>query len=102
MRSLALIVAAAALWATAAVADITFVFRDWGDGVPYAPARCTGDHDHDGAVTIDELLRGVSCAERPGDPSALAFQTPECDGYREPVTISQLVSAVSRALTGCE
>jgi hypothetical protein len=55
---------------------------------------CPGDCDRDGEVTINELLRGVGLA--------LGTPTLPCPAYGTPVTIDQLVTAVDRALTGCE
>ena len=58
-------------------------------------AACPGDCDRDGEVSINELLRGV----------ALALGTPTlpCPAYgsADP-TIDQLVTAVDRALNGCD
>jgi hypothetical protein len=56
---------------------------------------CPGDCNRDGEVTIDELLRAVTLA--------LGTSTLQCPAYgNAPVTIDKLVTAVDRALNGCE
>jgi hypothetical protein len=62
------------------------------------PAACPGDCNGDGAVTVDELIKGVNIAlgTTSGDPCP-SFDT-SGDGA---VTITELIAAVNRALTGC-
>ena len=56
---------------------------------------CPGDCDRNGEVTINELLRGVALA--------LGTTTLPCPAYGSaPVTIDQLITAVDRALNGCD
>lgn len=56
---------------------------------------CGGDCNRDGAVTIDEVLRGVALA--------LGTGALPCPAYgAAPVTIDLLVGAVNNALSGCE
>jgi hypothetical protein len=70
---------------TAEIASTQFVVQE----------ACPGDCNRDGEVTINELLRGVSLA--------LGTATLPCPAYGSaPVTIDQLVTAVDRALNGCE
>ena len=58
-------------------------------------AACPGDCDRDGEVTISEVLRGVALA--------LGTTTLQCPAYGAgPVTIDELITAVDRALSGCE
>lgn len=59
---------------------------------------CAGDCSADRAVTVDELVRGVSIAlGATALPACLAF---DLDGNDE-VTIAELVAAVNAALQGC-
>ncbi|MFN8640861.1 MAG: hypothetical protein U0802_04075 [Candidatus Binatia bacterium] len=56
---------------------------------------CPGDCDRDGEVAISEVLRGVALA--------LGTTTLPCPAYGSgPVTIDQLITAVDRALNGCD
>ncbi|HSP97459.1 MAG TPA: carboxypeptidase-like regulatory domain-containing protein [Candidatus Dormibacteraeota bacterium] len=58
-------------------------------------AACPGDCDRNGEVTINELLRGVALA--------LGTTVLPCPAYGSaPVTIDQLITAVGRALSGCD
>lgn len=58
---------------------------------------CAGDCNHDGAVTVDELLTAVNIALN-GDPAAC----PSCDANGDGiVTVDELVTAVGFALGGC-
>jgi hypothetical protein len=59
--------------------------------------HCIGDCDHDGGVTIDELVRGVTLALE-GGTGCIAFDR-NGDGA---TTIAELVGAVSAAQVGCE
>lgn len=93
MRSVLAILAGAAFWAGAAVADITFHFGDPDD----PPVKsCIGDNTGDRRVTIDEIVQGVSCAMQ--TVPTLDF---DCFGFVAPVRISDLIQAVNHALTGC-
>jgi protocatechuate 3,4-dioxygenase beta subunit len=63
-----------------------------------APTDCEGDCSGDGAVTVDELVQGVTQSLDGADAAACtAFDR---DGDRR-VTVSELVAAVRRALDGC-
>jgi ELWxxDGT repeat protein len=62
-------------------------------------APCMGDCDGDGAVTIDELVRGVNLALGNSEPSACpAFGL----GGSGMVTIDQLIAAVGSAIRSCD
>jgi ELWxxDGT repeat protein len=73
------------LWAIAA-ADVT--------GVP----ACVGDCDYDGAVTVDELLVGMSEA-------LVGAEQIVCDAFdrdrSETTTVDEIVAGVNNALAGC-
>ena len=70
---------------TAEIASTQFVVTE----------ACPGDCNRDGEVTIDELLRGVALA--------LGTTTLPCPAYgNAAVTIDKLVTAVDRALNGCD
>src|SRR5260221_10174930 len=61
-------------------------------------APCVGDCNHDGRLTIDELVTGVSMA--------LGMQSldscPDFDrSGNHAVTVDELIAAVDSALTGC-
>ena len=59
---------------------------------------CTGDCDGDGAVTINELIRGVTIALA----IAPIEDCPALDRDRDgTVTVNELISAVNNALGGC-
>jgi hypothetical protein len=62
------------------------------------PLSCVGDCDGDGAVTVDELLTGVSLAL--GLLSLVACPPFDFNGDGW-VTIDELLSAVNAALSGC-
>ena len=67
-------------------------------GAPPARATCAGDCGTDGAVTIDDLVRGVAIALG----SSPATVCPAADGNGDgQVTIPELVQAVNAALNGC-
>jgi hypothetical protein len=61
--------------------------------------RCLGDCGNDGAVDVDELIRGVGAAL--GSTSADACPALDGDGNGT-VTIAELVTAVRNALDGCQ
>ena len=66
--------------------------------LPAAALACVGDCNGDGAVSIDELVRGVGIALGTGDLSGCpAFDTSD-DGA---VSIDELIAAVNAALAGC-
>jgi glucose/arabinose dehydrogenase len=68
-------------------------------GSPRAEAQsCVGDCSGNGAVTIDELISGVSIAL--GGPPVSTCSALDANGDFE-VTIDELVRAVSAALEGC-
>jgi hypothetical protein len=67
-----------------------------GSGAWAETEACLGDCDHDGMVTVDEVVTGVSMVL--GAPlSCPAF---DLDGNSR-VTIDEVVAAVGNALTGC-
>ena len=59
---------------------------------------CTGDCDHNGTVSIDELLRGVNILL--GQASVNECLAMDFDGNSR-VTVNELVAAVARDLSGC-
>jgi hypothetical protein len=63
-----------------------------------ADAACVCDCDLDGAVTVDELLRGVNIAL--GDISPTDCPQADADGNGQ-VWINELVTAIDRVLEGC-
>jgi len=63
-----------------------------------APAGCAGDCNGDGAVTVDELIKGVNIAL--GSASLDQCSSFDTNGDGE-VTVDELVRAVNNALTGC-
>lgn len=66
--------------------------------VTVAAAGCVGDCDGNGAVTIDELVRGVTIALAGSGVGGCAAMDRSGDGT---VTIDELVAAVEAALAGC-
>jgi hypothetical protein len=60
--------------------------------------QCAGDCDGNGAVTIDELVRGVGIALGGGSVDPCPAMDRGADGA---VTIDDLVAAVDAALSGC-
>ncbi len=93
------------------VMSIAFVAADPGDpptGEPptLAPPQplspcpiCEGDCDADGAVTIDELVRGIKIAMGGTAIEECALADRDDDGA---VSVDELTAAVGRALEGCE
>lgn len=70
-----------------------------GLGVPsVVAARCPGDCDNDGEVTIEELVWGVNIAL--GQARAALCPAADLDG-NEAVTVEELVRGVRVALEGC-
>jgi hypothetical protein len=61
-------------------------------------AECAGDCNDDGAVTIDELLRGVNIAL--GNTSIADCPVFDASGDLT-VTVDELLKAVGNALNGC-
>lgn len=59
---------------------------------------CAGDCDASGAVTIDELLKGVNIAAGVADLAGCSAIDADGDGE---VTIAELIAAVNDALSGC-
>ncbi len=62
------------------------------------PSGCIGDCDHNGTVTVDELITGVDIAI--GAAPLTVCPTFDCNGTGL-VTVNCLVEAVSDALNGC-
>lgn len=60
-------------------------------------ASCAGDCDHNGAVTVDELLLATGRALEGTCCECAAVDTNSDNG----VTVDEIVAAVERALTGC-
>jgi hypothetical protein len=63
-----------------------------------AGARCVGDCDGDGAVTIDELLAMVNIALDANQVSTCTAGDADQDGQ---ITIDEILEAVNNALGGC-
>ena len=59
---------------------------------------CPGDCDDSGAVTVDELVRGVGIALGTGAADTCAALDANGDGA---VAIDELIAAVRAALDGC-
>lgn len=59
---------------------------------------CIGDCDGNGAVSINELIRGVNIALELQPVANCSCADPNSDGR---VTINELIQAVNRALNGC-
>jgi len=66
--------------------------------IPSATPACVGDCDADGFISIDELVRSVNIAVR-SLPISLCSNCDEDGDSR--VGISELITAVNNALTGC-
>jgi len=64
---------------------------------PVMTPLCAGDCNGDGAVTVDEIVRGVTMALGAPEPTCGAMDA-DADGL---VTITDLVRAVAVALSGC-
>jgi subtilisin-like proprotein convertase family protein len=62
------------------------------------PVECAGDCDGSGAVTVDELIRGVNIAL--GNAPVVDCRVLDRDGGGT-VTVDELVAAVNNALAGC-
>lgn len=67
-------------------------------GTPTPAGLCTGDCDHDGRVTVDELVRGVNQALGRAELSTCAAFDANDDGN---IRIDELVKGVNHALIGC-
>ena len=63
-----------------------------------APLACVGDCDANGAVSIDELVRGVGMALAGGGAEACVAFDRSGDGN---VTIDEIIAGVAVALSGC-
>jgi len=62
------------------------------------PIACVGDCNHNGIVTVDELIRGVNIAL--GNAAVSICPEFDRDGSQT-VTINELIAAVNAALNGC-
>ena len=63
------------------------------------PGLCIGDCDHNGSVTIDEILKGVGMAVG----TIPIGDCPEVDANADQVvTVDELLRAVAAALNGCQ
>src|SRR5262249_20348617 len=66
---------------------------------PYdPPGACAGDCDHDGTVTVDEIINGVTIAL--GGVSLTRCQSLDTNGDGQ-VDVGELIKAVAAALTSC-
>lgn len=77
--------------------------RDGGPGIiasaPFTVLPfCRGDCDDNGAVTIDELLRGIAIALGRHDAGTCPLLDTDRNGV---IVVEELVGAVGTALTGC-
>jgi len=67
-------------------------------GVAQAPARCVGDCNNDGEVTVDDLLRMVAV----GLGQASGFDCPAADANADRrITPDEILRSVGTALTAC-
>jgi len=65
---------------------------------PTPAAACVGDCEHDGAVTIDEIITGVNIALE----NLTVNACPAFDANRDgAVTINEIITAVNNALNAC-
>ena len=65
---------------------------------PAPPLRCVGDCQHDGSVTVDELVTMVNIAL--GNAAVATCTAGDADA-NEQITIDEVISAVNVALQGC-
>ena len=66
---------------------------------PYdPPGACGGDCDHNGTVTIDELISGVDIALGTSPLASCLSLDTNGDGQ---VSIDEIIQAVTAALTSC-
>jgi hypothetical protein len=63
-----------------------------------AEARCAGDCDGGGTVTIEEIVAGINAALSGATPVACAALDTGGDGA---IAVSELVAAIDRSLHGC-
>lgn len=63
-----------------------------------SPPRCVGDCNHDGVVTVDEILMLVDFALQEASPSACPVS--DQDGNQQ-ITLDEILTAVYNALNGC-
>ena len=68
------------------------------DSATPPPAACAGDCNADGAVTVDELIKGVNIALGLAAVDTCAAMDTDADGT---VAVNELIAAVNRALSGC-
>jgi len=59
---------------------------------------CTGDCNHDGMVTVDELIKGVNIALGTAAIDSCVEMDANDDGA---VTVNELIAAVNGALNDC-
>jgi cytochrome c peroxidase len=65
---------------------------------PFAPVACPGDCDLDGVVAVNELVTSINVSLGDSSLARCVVSDPSGDGR---VTVSELVSAIRRALDGC-
>ncbi len=70
----------------------------WALPLAAVATTCVGDCDHDGTVTVDELVAGANIALGRLPVSACAAFDPD-DSQR--VTVDGILKAVNNALSGC-
>jgi hypothetical protein len=70
----------------------------WSFRIATFPGACAGDCDGNGAVTVNELIRGVNIALGTLAVSACPSFDASGDGR---ITVDELIAAVNRALGGC-
>lgn len=63
-----------------------------------ATAFCTGDCNHDGTVTVDEVLTGIRSALGEADVAVCPALDANGDGV---VTVDEVIAAITDALDGC-
>jgi hypothetical protein len=69
-----------------------------GSGEETPAARCLGDCDGNGQVSVDELVQGVAIALETAQPAQCRALDRNADGM---VTIDEVLAAVDNGLRGC-
>ena len=84
------------LWA--AGINVVFALALGGARLSAGEVPCVGDCDGNGAVTVDDLVKGVNIAQGGAAIASCASLDSNGDGA---VAIAELIQAVGRALEGC-
>ena len=65
---------------------------------PFLPITCPGDCDHDGSVSVNELVTGINIGLGDASLAMCVKSDPNGDGK---VSVSELVRGINSALGGC-